>query len=490
MFEFERCTPENVGIESKGILDFIDAAERKGIEMHSMIILRHGKICVEGYWKPCCAGIKERLFSFSKALTSIAVGFAVQEGILNLDEKVTDIFREYMPEVISDHLKVCTLRHLLTMSGGHETEPETEPYEDWIRRFFAAPFVYAPGTRFAYNTAGTSVLGAAIKIKTGENVSEFLEKRLFEPLGIKECSCFKLRDGIELGGAGFKFHTEDMARFMQFIANGGSWDGKQLLNKAWIDAAASLQIDTSDAAANGVDWKAGYGYQFWMCSQNGVYRADGAFGQFGIVFPKQDAIVIIKSASWNPQLTLQLVWDYIMPAIKSASTVPTSIDSDRLTEKLSGLRLSTICSGKSMMADRFANRTYVNKDGMFGLRNLLGEIGMFGIQPTDHIKNIRFDFRKNPVILEVEQEQAGKTEIAIGVENEFVLTDYEDEKIAAVGCFRGTSTFDVKMRLMEHTTGTQLMFRFDEGKVDLYQDEAEGFSCTSVPFHFEEEDRG
>lgn len=176
----ERVTPESVGIHSEGILKFIDLAESRGLELHSMMLLRHGKVCAEGWWKPYNPASPHMMFSFTKALTSTAIGFACQEGALSLDDRLSELFPDKMPENPSENLLACTVRDLLTMSCGHETEINTfdvnEP--DWIKNFLSHEFKYKPGTCFMYNTAGTNMLCAALKRRTGENLFEYLTPRL------------------------------------------------------------------------------------------------------------------------------------------------------------------------------------------------------------------------------------------------------------------------------------------------------------------------
>ena len=146
--EFSRVTPESVGIPSQAVLDLLDELYRYGIEMHSFMLLRHGKVCAEGWWKPYGPQIPHIMFSFSKSLTSTAIGFAVQEGLLSLDDRLVDLFPDKLPENPSENLQKATVRHLLMMGCGHETEiPDLGRGEpDWIAAFLHHPFVYEPGT--------------------------------------------------------------------------------------------------------------------------------------------------------------------------------------------------------------------------------------------------------------------------------------------------------------------------------------------------------
>ena len=181
---FEMTAPEALGIASKGIEDFLAEAERSGLELHRMMILRHGKCCAKIIWEPYDEKDMHPLYSFSKSIIATAVGFARQEGLLSLDESVADIFPGDLPENPSEYIKKCTIHHLLCMSCGHETEI-TDDGPNWRKSFFAHPFLHEPGTFYKYNTPGTNLLAAIIKKKTGQQVTEYLKSRLFEPLGIE-----------------------------------------------------------------------------------------------------------------------------------------------------------------------------------------------------------------------------------------------------------------------------------------------------------------
>ena len=216
------------GISSKGILNFLDLIEENQIELHSFMVIRHGQCAAKGWWKPYDEKFRHPLNSFSKSLTATAIGFAEQEGILSLDEKIVDIFPDLLPENPSENLKKITLHHLLIMGCGHETEI-MDNSENWISTFLHHPVLHEPGTFYKYNTAGTNMLAAVLRKKTGQNVTEFLKSRLLEPLGITSLTCALLGDGTELGGGGMKMVTEDMAKFTYFLSRQGEWEGKQLL---------------------------------------------------------------------------------------------------------------------------------------------------------------------------------------------------------------------------------------------------------------------
>lgn len=324
---FERVTPEKVGLSSTKVLDFLELCKKRGLQLHSIMFVRNGKVFAESWWRPYNKDSKHPMHSFTKSLTSTAIGFAVQEGILTLDEKLADIFPEYLPEVVSENLAKCTIRDVLIMGSGHTTGPNAHG-KDWIKKWLAHPIEREPGTYFLYDSTGTHLLCAILKKKTGLNMTEYLYERLFKKIGMGEVPCFQTADGIDAGGSGSKLTTEQMALFIQFVLNKGSWNGEQLLNSEWFDAALAKQIDTKHS--NSIpDWYLGYGYQFWMCQPEGVVRADGAFGQFGIIYPDKNAFFIIQGSSTNNFEVLQSIWDTFigafadeeLPENKEANTI-------------------------------------------------------------------------------------------------------------------------------------------------------------------------
>ena len=318
-FSFERVAPEAVGVDTAAIQAFLDRAQAEQIDLHSVMLLRHGKVCFEKWWAPHSPDEFHDMWSFSKSLTSTAIGFAIQEGKLALNEKLVDIFPDKLPEVVSENLAKATVRDLLTMSCGHETEPTQYDDADWIRSFLSREFKYEPGTMFQYNTMGTNVLVAILRRRTGQNLTEYLRPRLLDPIGIEETRMqFTLADGTEFGGGGYQLRTEDMAKFMTFVAQKGCWQGVQLLNADWFAQATAKQIETKNAIykSENPDWLLGYCFQYWRCRPEGVYRADGMYGQFGIVMPRQDAIFIITEKTDRTQVTLDLVWDVLMPGLE------------------------------------------------------------------------------------------------------------------------------------------------------------------------------
>jgi CubicO group peptidase (beta-lactamase class C family) len=319
-----RSTPEAEGIASSAILDFIRAAAAQLDSLHSVMIVRHGAVVAEGWWSPYAAQYPHMMFSVSKSFTSTAVGLAISEGLLTLDDRVVELLPHDLPAEVDARLSALTVRHLLTMTTGHAADTvalaEDSHGDNWARAILAKPLEYTPGTHYVYNSGATHLLAAIVQRVTGERLLDYLGPRLFEPLGITDATWESSPQGIDAGGWGLSITTEQLATFGQLLLQRGQWHGSQLVPAEWIDEATSLQVDTS-SADHDLDGRQGYGFQFWRNRLAG-YRADGAFGQFCLVLPEQDAVVVLTSALPVAQVALDLVWEHLLPAFGDSALPP------------------------------------------------------------------------------------------------------------------------------------------------------------------------
>jgi CubicO group peptidase (beta-lactamase class C family) len=313
-----RSTPEAQGVSSAGVRAFVEAADRDLGGMHSFMLVRHGHVVAEGWWAPYDAASPHALYSLSKSFTSTAIGIAAAEGKLSVDDEVLKFFPDDAPAQPGDNLKAMRVSDLLRMSTGQQAEPPRRADEPWARTFLAHPVPFKPGTHFLYNTSATYMASAVVQKATGETVLDYLRPRLFEPLGIEGHSWEASPQGVTVGGYGLSVRTEDIAKFGQLYLQRGKWQGKQLVSEAWVDAATARQ--TSNGSSPASDWDQGYGYQFWR-SRHG-YRGDGAFGQYCVVLPEQDAVIAITSGVRDMPAVLNLVWDKLLPSIGATTPLP------------------------------------------------------------------------------------------------------------------------------------------------------------------------
>jgi CubicO group peptidase (beta-lactamase class C family) len=360
-----RSTPEAEGVSSTAILQFIDAVEKSKNEMHGFVFLRHGKVVAEGWWNPYRADLKHTLYSTSKSFTSTAAGFAVSEGLFSVEDKVISFFPDQLPDSVSSYLAELRIKDLLSMSAGQEPDPTFAVVtrdSNWVKSFLATPILKKPGTEFLYNTLATYMVAAILNKVTGVNLIDYLTPRLFEPLGIEGADWEVDPQGITVGGWGLRLKTEDIAKLGQLYLQKGTWNGKQILPEAWIEEATSATIKDNapylpEDRKPLSDWAQGYGYQFWRCRYN-AYRADGAFGQYIIVMPEQDAVVAINSETSDMQDEINLVWQYLLPAMKSEALPKDEKAFNALSTKLQRLALPVPAFQSSALETDVSGKTF------------------------------------------------------------------------------------------------------------------------------------
>ena len=304
-----RPTPESQGVSSKAIATFLRAADEKVNSMHSFMLVRHGKVIAEAWWNPESADKPHVLWSLSKSFTSTAVGLAVHEGKLKVDDPVVSFFPDDAPDELSENLKSMRVKDLLTMSTGHQDEPNMRLSQNWIRTFFSPPIPHKPGTFFRYNTPATFMQSAIVQKVTEQTVVDYLQSRLFDPLGIAPPRWDSNPQGISIGGYGLFLKTEDIAKFGQLYLQKGKWDNQQVIPADWVEQATIKQVSNGNDTSS--DWNQGYGFQFWRCRHN-AFRGDGKDGQFCIVLPDQDAVVVMTANTTNMQAELNLVWEHLL----------------------------------------------------------------------------------------------------------------------------------------------------------------------------------
>ncbi|NYJ30308.1 serine hydrolase domain-containing protein [Galbitalea soli] len=335
-----RSTPDSQGVSARGLAEFVTALDAAVAHPHSVMVMRHGTVIAEGWWAPYAATLPHMMFSVSKSFTAMAVGLAIVEGRLSVDDRVIELLRDDAPAAPSPHLAAMRVRDLLTMTAGHATESLPPVWRlgdrSWAAAILDHPVEHEPGTRFVYNSGASYLLAAIVQRVTGERMLDYLTPRLLEPLGIAGAQWQQSPQGIDTGGWGLSITTEDLARFGQFLLQRGEWNGRQLVPREWIETATSAVVSNAPAGgATESDWSMGYGYQFWQC-RHGAYRADGAFGQFCVVLPEQDAVLVLTGGYEDMQAALAVAWSTLLPAFEGADP-----DATRTAAELTAL-LSTL----------------------------------------------------------------------------------------------------------------------------------------------------
>lgn len=339
--QLKRSKPEQHGVKSEAILNFINGVEQcrtkdMAQDFHSFMLLRHGFVIAEGWWGPYQKEMPHSLFSLSKSFTSTAIGFAVAEGLLTVEDYVTTYFKEECPNP-TGYLAQMKVKHLLSMSTGHVVDTTDFLFNrkdgNWIKAFLEVAVEKEPGTYFLYNTGATYMLSVILQRITGLRLFEYLRPRLFEPLGILNPTWEVCPMGYNTGGFGLSIKTEDIAKLGQLYLDQGVFNGNQILPREWVEEATSVHISNGNNPMS--DWCQGYGYQFWHCRHD-AFRGDGAFGQYCIVMPEWGIVMAITGGMKDMQIPLDILWDNLLPGITDGE-LPECSDYNKLIDKLNSL---------------------------------------------------------------------------------------------------------------------------------------------------------
>jgi len=468
-----RSTPEKQGISSNDILDFVDVADRQIDSMNSFMLVRHGYVVAEGWWGPYDASTPHILYSLSKSFTSTAVGLAISEGKLSLDDQVLKFFPEDAPAEPSANLKAMRVRDLLRMATGNQTEAQIRADGvPWTKTFLSHPVPFKPGTHFLYNSPATYMLSAIVQKVSGMTVLDYLKPRLFEPLGIDNPTWVTSPQGISAGAYGLAVRTEDIAKFGLLYLQKGKWNGKQLIPATWVDEATARQ--TSNGSAPTSDWDQGYGYQFWR-SRHNTYRGDGAFGQYCMVMPELDAVVAITSGVRDMQSVMNLVWTKLLPAMKPDRMSDDKSAKQKLDAKLSSLKVK-------LPTGQPTSSVAVKVSGKW-----------FEFPQNDrNIQAVSFDFSSATPVLSVKTNNGLiKTQIGMGTwqKSVDVFSNGQDQFLSVLphplagvsGAWSAEDVLSVKVVLYQTPFYSSLTFKFDGDKLVFDSEHNVAFGPTKLP---------
>ena len=460
-----RGLPTAEGVDPAGIEKFLETMEARRFELHSFMLLRHGKVVAETWWAPYAPQLPHCLYSLSKSFTSTAVGLAASEGRLSLEDKVVSLFPESLPPQVNDHLAALCVRDLLIMAAGHEKDPQTEMVksDDWVRAFLAQPLVRAPGTQFVYSSAATYMCSAIVQKVTGLTVLDYLRPRLFEPLGITSVTWDTCPRGINTGGWGLSVPTEGLAKFGQLYLQKGNWRGCQILPAAWVAEATSSQIQQpakpgSTHAKEDDDQRQGYGFQLWLCRHKAV-RGDGAFGQLIVMMPDQDAVVVMTSESRDMMEQLAVVWQHLLPALRDVKLPADDAAQEKLTRLLSTRHLAP----RAGVAGAPGARAFALEENSLGITRLaIADTGQTvtltaKVGDTEHsIVHGLGEWRMGETAMPGTPTRLGAGTLATPV-----------QKVAASAAWLDASTLELTWRYLEFPHRDTVTCRFDDDRVTL-----------------------
>jgi CubicO group peptidase (beta-lactamase class C family) len=330
-------------MSSRSIAALLDRLEARSIECHSIMVVRHGHVVAEGWWAPYSAERPHLLYSLTKSFTSVAVGLAIADGLLSLDDRVVDVLPDHVPSGVSEQARRLTVHHLLSMTAGHGTDSLDEAWQrepgDLVKGFLRVPFSDPEGTRHTYDNATTFVLARMVERVTGRGLPELLDERLFKPMGIEGAEWDRVASGAAFGFHGLHLTTEAVAAFGQLLLRGGVWGDRQLVPREWLELATRRHIETLPLPnwSPNPDFLSGYGYQFWI-SRHG-YLGHGAFGQYCVVVPSHDLVIVLTGAVVPTDALPGVFWDCLLPGLDDAGSAR---DDEILAERMRRLSFAPV----------------------------------------------------------------------------------------------------------------------------------------------------
>ncbi len=464
------ATPESVGVCSKEVQAFIDECIEKGRELHSITVIRHGKIACEIYRDPFTPQHRHMMYSVSKSFTSTAIGFAVDEGYLTVDTRFVDIFPEARTDKHDEYLEEMTIEDLLTMRSGKSVSVFLDRTKDrWFRDIMDSPWISEPGTEFLYISENMYLLCCCIHKLTGMSVIDYLRPRLFEPLGMEDPFWEKCPSGIEAGGWGLMITGEDLAKFTYCYQQMGKFGGKQVIPEHWVREATAYHADntgTSDTR----DSVVGYGYCFWRnAGYENSYRADGMFCQFGIVFEDLDACLTMTAGEIDEQGMRDVIWNHFPKAFidadETAETTPIAAPAfPKLAPKPRNLALESRIEGKKI---KFRKPVVVNAIGY--PVSVVPLPAMFvSADKAGNISNVTFSFRENDMQMSWSEGDEINS-IAIGLDGEYrwdsVVLGTMPFTTCATGCWNSENELEVHIRCVEAVSERIIHFKFNGDNV-------------------------
>jgi len=343
--DFPTTIPEAVGIPSAAITAFIDQLEDKKLPMHSVLLLKDGRIAAEAYWKPFDSAFRHRIYSSSKSFTAVAIGILAGDGALSLDDRAVDFFPEYAAKCAPVHPYTArtTVRDLLKMTTSFNV-PNYGEFDDWTEAFFRLPAAHLPGQSFRYDTMATVMLCMIVRRVAGVEFMELLQTRLFDPAGMSEnLQCIQTPCGHDWGGSGVLCTTRDFAKFAYICMHEGRWGSEQLIPADFIRAATSRLVDTT-VSLNDPEHQFGYGYQFWRTRFGFACRGMGS--QLALCVPENDLILITTADTQSIARGDSMIYDaldnLILKKLSSKPLTGNSSDYEVLRSRIADLSLLTV----------------------------------------------------------------------------------------------------------------------------------------------------
>ena len=462
MNKLERANCLESGINPKAIYDFFKRVEKENLGVDTFMLLKGGKVVAEGYYPPYTNESPHVEFSLSKSMTATALGFAVSEGKVSLDDSICKYFPEYKKFQFNKRIKVW---HLVTMTAGKMIGMATARHkEDWIKIFFDTPPIAPPGKLYLYVNDNFYLISAIISRVYGETLVDFLEERLFKPLGIEKPFWEIDSFGYAAGGWGLYIPIEDLAKIMQCYANMGEWNGKQVIPKDWIEEATKFQVKTVKYGQP--DVTSGYGYGIWQTAVQNAYRFYGLYGQLGYVFKDKDTVLVVNSGISKDR--------YLAAAIIDMCETLWDEPEEEYDEKLKDLLANLGDKDALEKAERntalekkYSKKALYTHSGTF-TSMLPATMSAVFDERVGHIDRFVFDLKENNDLYLLWKEGEFVNEVKLGMDGEYAESDVVFGPLKTHACTKAAwvepEVLKVIIRIKEACVAKVLEFDFSNEK--------------------------
>lgn len=459
------ATPEAAGVSSRVIKELLHDFDRMGLNMHSMMIVRNGVVAAECAWAPYDLTIPHTMFSFSKQVTSIAVGFAVSEGLLQLDDPVCKYFPyESGNEKLDARNSEITVYDLITQRSGKNISIFTTNNEknEWLDNWLNAPFKGVTGEKFNYLSENIYMLSRLVTKVSGESLTDYLTPRLFEPLGIETPYWEVDHNGFAAGGWGAFLKTEDMAKIGVCFLNMGKYDGKQVIPEDWVRESTKRHL--AEVPPTFTD-KLGYGFQLFIQPESrGTYSFNGLYTQFNIMYPKYDAVFSCTAGELREADFLRVTHAHFPDAfLEAKEDDPEGFAELQAYERKIASRTPPMArrrpdkeaeiNGRLIRTTARHNASVLGSGNNFMLSARAGKINSF-----------RFQFTHDSLQVEFTEKNSPKSVINVGLDGEYLFSEIKLSEltvpVASFGTWVSENVFKLTVVPRNMAQYREFFFRF------------------------------
>ncbi len=471
MQKLERAAyPEEAGVDTYVLREFFEELKETGYRFKNIMIVRHGKVVAECTRYPFVQHMPHAMFSFSKAVTAIAIGFAINEGLLRLDTTLAELFYDSFDEKQLKKIEGITVRHLLTMTAGKRISIlDNKEKGDWLASFVKAKRFAEPGEKFEYVSENTYILGRMLAKVSGLTLSEYLRPRFFEPLGIDVKYWEKDKLGFDAGGWGLFFTIEDMAKLTTCMLHGGRWHGVQVIPEGWVEAMTTPYAkDLYGLDAQNL----GFGFNTWCGRYDGYYRLEGLYSQFAFAYPVEDGCVVITCSDITHKKIFDLTDKYFPRAFNETTLKPSDDVLREFDELLNSFSYDILpVSPRNLATEAGLNgKTYkIGRQKFFTMLPLSAYYSL-SVKPG-HATNMSFEFNENYGEISWDEDNSPRNTICVNFDGKRRVSTvtFNDMTVhmLAYGAWKHDNTLDVRIYTMEVPEVRNVNFRFHKNKLKI-----------------------